>query len=113
MEAAMRLLVFFTFCFSLVSPLPAFAQTDLTYWQDIRPIFRKHCTACHATRHVRKIEVSGGLALDTYDAAMKGAKTPVLTPDKSDKSVLHDLLVTADVKKRMPLDTDPLSKEKI
>jgi WD40 repeat protein len=108
----MRIAVFLSLLIT-TAPATAVAQTELTYWQDIRPIFRKHCTACHATKHIRKIEVSGGLALDTYDAAMKGAKAPVVTPGKSAKSVLHDLLVTTDVKKRMPLDTDPLSKEKI
>ncbi len=93
--------------------LPASAQTELTYWQDIRPIFRKHCTACHSTKNLNKVEVSGGLALDTYEATKKGSKLSVLTPGKSDKSLLHELLVTADVKRRMPLESDALSKEKI
>jgi WD40 repeat protein len=108
----MRIAVLSSFFIAAV-PAVTVAQTDLTYWQDIRPIFRKHCTACHATRHVRKIEVSGGLALDTYDAAMKGAKARVITPGKSAKSLLHELLTTADVKRRMPLDADPLSPDKI
>ncbi len=92
------------------------AQTpggDLTYWQDIRPIFRKHCTACHNARNLREIDVSGGLALDTFDAVKKGAKQSVLHPGHAEKSSLYDLLVTKDIKKRMPLDSDPLSKEKI
>src|SRR5260370_2544265 len=89
-------------------PVTSAAQTDLTYWQDIRPIFRKHCTACHSAKNVREIDVSGGLALDTYAAAIKGSKRTVIAPGKSDKSLLHELLVTADVKKRMPPDTDPL-----
>ena len=37
----------------------------------------------------------------------------MLAPGKSDKSLLYELLTTTDVKKRMPLDSDPLSKEKI
>jgi WD40 repeat protein len=97
-------------------PSGGFAQEssgELTYWQDIRPIFRKHCTACHSTRNLKEVDVSGGLALDTFDATKKGSKHPVLTPGKSEKSILYDLLVTTDVKKRMPLDSDPLSKEKI
>lgn len=95
-------------------PISAMAQSaDLTYWQDIRPIFRKHCTACHSAKNIREIEVSGGLALDTFDATKKGSKRTVISPGKSDKSLLYELLVTSDVKKRMPLDTDPLSKEKI
>jgi hypothetical protein len=95
-------------------PVSAFAQTaDLTYWQDIRPIFRRHCTACHNAKNAGKIEVSGGLALDTFEGVKKGTKRPVITPGKSSESLLHDLLVTKDVKIRMPLDSDPLPKEKI
>jgi hypothetical protein len=99
--------------FVLLVPMSVCAQTELTYWQDIRPIFRKHCTACHSTKNLREVDVSGGLALDTFEATKKGSKRSVITPGASDKSVLHELLVTADVKKRMPLDSDPISKEKI
>ena len=95
-------------------PTFAFAQTaELTYWQDIRPIFRKHCTACHSMKNLREVEVSGGLALDTFAATKKGSKRGVIAPGHSDKSLLYELLVTTDAKRRMPLDTDPLSKEKI
>src|SRR5262249_40206796 len=94
-------------------PVSAIAQTaDLTYWQDIRPICRRHCTGCHSSKNAGKVEVSGGLALDTFEGIKKGTKRPVVTPGKSDKSLLHDLLVTKDVKIRMPLDSDPLPKDK-
>lgn len=97
-----------------IAPVTATAQTgDPTYWQDIRPLFRKHCTACHSAKHVRAVDVSGGLALDTFEATKKGSKQSVFTPGQSAKSLLHELLVTSDVKRRMPLDSDPLSKEKI
>src|SRR5579862_3005470 len=111
MEAAMRL----TFTMIILAGIPAsaVAQTDPTYWQDIRPILRKHCTACHATKHVNKIDVSGGLALDTFEAAKKGSKRSVITPGKSAKSVLYQMLVTEDVATRMPLDAEPLSQDKI
>lgn len=98
----------------LVVPTVASAQpADLTYWQDIRPIFRSRCTACHSTKNVRELEVSGGLALDTFDATKKGAKRPVIVAGNADKSLLYELLITTDVKKRMPLDGEPVSKEKI
>ena len=95
-----------------VTPLVVTAQ-DLTYWQDIRPLLRKHCIVCHSTAKVRQLEVSGGLALDTYAVTMKGSKQSVITPGQSEKSLLYELLVTSDVKRRMPLESDPLSKEKI
>jgi len=107
----MRLTSIFLLCFV---PLSAAAQTsDPTYWQDIRPIFRKHCTACHSAKHVRAVDVSGGLALDTYEATKKGSKQSVISSGQSAKSLLYELLITHDVKRRMPLDSDPLAKEKI
>lgn len=86
---------------------------DPTYWQDIRPVFRKHCTVCHGSRYLAKPDVSGGLALDAFDVAMKGTAHPVIIPGKGAESLLVQLITTADVKKRMPLDGDPLSKETI
>jgi WD40 repeat protein len=89
------------------------ATKEPTYWQDIRPIFRKHCTVCHSSRYLTKPDVSGGLALDTYTVALKGSTHPVITAGKSADSVLVQLITTADIKKRMPLDGDPLPKEAI
>src|SRR5262245_45253469 len=94
----------------LLAPAAAAAQAP-TYWQDIRPVFRKHCTACHGSRYLTKPDVSGGLALDTFDVAMKGTTRPVIRPGKSGESPLVEMLTTADVKKRMPLDSDPLPKD--
>ncbi len=84
-----------------------------TYWQNIRPVFRKHCTVCHSTRYLRKPDVSGGLALDTYAVALKGTTHAVIQPGKSADSRLVQLITTPDVKMRMPLDADPLPKDAI
>ena len=105
-----------TLLLALVLVDHACAQTpakDPTYWQDIRPVFRKHCTVCHSTRSLRKIDVSGGLALDAYAIAMKGTTHAVIQPGKSADSLLVQLITSADVKKRMPLDGDPLPKDAI
>jgi WD40 repeat protein len=92
---------------------PVGAQTAPTYWQDIRPVFRKHCTVCHSTKNLKETDVSGGLALDTYAAVLKGAERTVVHPGKSGESPLVKLLLTENVKRRMPLDTTPLPKETI
>jgi len=91
------------------------AQTPsaLTYWQDIRPVFRKHCTVCHSMKNVAELDVSGGLALDTFTATMKGSGGPVVRPKESADSLLVKLLTTDNVKRRMPLDAPPLPKETI
>src|SRR5437868_3301335 len=106
----MRPIAIVTFLFAAT---PALAQGDPTFWQDIRPIFRRHCIACHAGKNAAKVEVSGGLALDTFDAVKKGSKRSVITPGKADESLLYKLLVTTDEKLRMPLESEPLSKAKI
>jgi hypothetical protein len=106
------------FLFSVFSVLSAvnlaLAQSkDPTYWQDIRPVFRKHCTVCHSTRYLKKPDVSGGLALDTFEVAMKGPGHAVISPGKSAGSILVQLITTTDLKKRMPLDGEALPKETI
>ncbi|HEX4606688.1 MAG TPA: c-type cytochrome domain-containing protein, partial [Urbifossiella sp.] len=87
------------------------AAADPTYWQDVRPILRKHCTVCHAERKLGEVEVSAGLALDKPElirAGGKGGKIAVLVPGKPDESLLVTLLTTKDKKRAMPLDADPL-----
>src|SRR6516162_2257985 len=96
-----------------VGSASAQAPRDVTYWQDIRPIFRKHCTVCHGSRYLKKPDVSGGLALDTYAVALKGSTHAVITPGKSADSVLVQVITTADLKKRMPLDGDALPRDAI
>src|SRR4051794_26269606 len=79
-----------TFSLLLLFPVSASAQSpapEPTYWQDIRPIFRKHCTACHSTKNLKEIDVSGGLALDNFEATKKGSKRPVVVPGASAKSL--------------------------
>jgi hypothetical protein len=98
----------------LLNPSAALAQTtEPTYWQDIRPIFRKHCTVCHSTKNLDELDVSGGLALDNFAVTMKGGRQPVVRPKESADSLLVKLLVHADTKRRMPLDAPPLPKETI
>jgi len=84
-----------------------------TYWQDIRPLLRKHCTVCHSARNLKEVDVSGGLALDTFAAIQKGAGRVVVKPSNAKESILHKVLVTADPKRRMPLDAKPLAEAEI
>jgi WD40 repeat protein len=108
-----QFLIFFMSFMSFVSFVVDARAADPTYWQDIRPIFRKHCTACHSTKNLKELDVSGGLALDTYVATRKGAKAAVIQPGKSGDSVLVKLLVVNDADKRMPLAATPLDADSI
>src|SRR5436305_906820 len=86
---------------------------DPTYWADVRPILRKNCTVCHSERKLSEPEVSAGLALDKPEFVRKGGKVPVLVPGKPDRSLIVTLLTTKDLKRRMPLDADPLPESDV
>src|SRR5579884_3309579 len=79
-----------------------------TYWQDVRPVLRGTCFACHNHRSVKDPDVSGGLALDSYEAALK-----VVKAHDGAASPLVQRLTTPDTEKRMPLGADPLPAERI
>jgi hypothetical protein len=95
---------------AFASLLPATARAaDPTYWQDVRPILRKHCTVCHSERKLPELDVSAGLALDKPELIAKGtSKGKVLVPGKPDDSLIVTLLSTKDKKRAMPLDADPI-----
>ena len=76
-----------------------------TYWKDIRPVLRRHCTICHNTKNLKEVDVSGGIALDSY-AATKDAK--LMQPGKAKTSLLLAILLHPKEEKRMPKDADPL-----
>lgn len=89
------------------------SAAEPTYWQDVRPVLRKYCTACHNARQVKELDVSGGLALDSYEAVLQGAKKPVVQAGQSGASLLVQLVLTADEEKRMPLGAKPLPAEAV
>jgi WD40 repeat protein len=91
----------------------ATTAAEPTYWRDVRPVLRKNCTACHNAKHVRDLDVSGGLALDTYDAVLKGGKERVIQIGKSAESPLIKAVMTTDTEKRMPLAATPLAPETV
>jgi len=101
-----------TLCELCVSVAPAFSA-DPTYWQDVRPLLRKHCTVCHSERRLDEPDVSAGLALDTPANIRKGGKQTVMIPGQPTKSTFIRLLTAKDLKRAMPLDADPLAAEEI
>ena len=79
-----------------------------TYWQDVRPILRKHCTVCHSEKNLKEDDVSGRLALDSYPAVLKGGKVKVVKPGDASGSLLVAILRHPKKDRRMPKDADPL-----
>lgn len=77
-------------------------------WEEVSPIFAKHCTNCHSSHGAAL-----GLRLDSYEAALAGSmKGPVLLPGKAAKSELVRRLRGESVP-RMPFLGYPLQQEQI
>src|SRR6516225_8766751 len=86
---------------TIVSITASLSAAEPTYWQDIRPVFRKHCIVCHSAKNLKEVDVSGGVAFDSYEATTNGTKH------------LVERLKIADEDKRMPKDASPLPEDKI
>jgi hypothetical protein len=84
-----------------------------TYWQDIRPILRKNCTVCHNAKNLKEDDVSGGLALDSFDAILKGKFGRVVRTGKSGESLMVKMITASDASRRMPKDAPALPNETI
>jgi hypothetical protein len=92
------------------SGLDAADVTAPTYERDIKPLVAKRCAVCHSKAKQRDPDLSGGLALDSYEGILEGTvQRKVVTPGKSAASELVRRLVDADLERRMPLQDQPLS----
>ena len=82
------------------SKLPPVAdKKDVTYSQDIKPIFEKSCFSCHGPEKAK-----GKLRLDSLAAALKGGEDgKVVEPGNSAGSVLvHNIAHLGDPDDYMP-----------
>lgn len=101
----------------LVLPLLAVSAradepTAPTYERDVRPLLARRCTVCHGARNLDDLDVSAGLALDTYQAVMAGVDgRAVIKPGASAASELVRRLTDPDEDRRMPLSEKPLSEK--
>ena len=82
------------------------AQAQVSYSEDIAPIFRGWCSSCHAPGG--EGTKASGLDLSTYEGLMKGTNFgPMVVPEKPDESNLM-VLVQGQAKLRMPFEHKPL-----
>jgi hypothetical protein len=89
--------------------LPPPAERTVDFVRDIQPIFAERCNHCHGPD-----EQQGYLRLDAKAIVMHGGVSgPLLTPGKSEASLLVHRLAGLGTEKRMPLDEDPLTDEQI
>ena len=84
-----------------------------TYERDIRPLLKKHCTACHNTRKVSDAEVSGGLALDTFEAIQAARQRKANLFSSGEQSLILQRLTSKDDEKRMPQGGEALEPAEI
>jgi hypothetical protein len=86
------------------------ADDGPTFERDVRPLLAKRCTVCHSEKNRGQADVSGGLALDSYQSVLKGVDgRAVVVPGKASVSELVKRLSETDEEKRMPLFDRPLS----
>jgi hypothetical protein len=92
-------------------PLPAPSERqNLTYMNDIRPIFQTNCFSCHGENNQM-----GGLRLDTLESILKGTKNnKVIVPGKSRQSSLVTAIALLDDDSAMPPgNRTPLTSKQI
>ena len=92
-------------------PLPAPSKREnLTYAEDIRPIFRMNCFSCHG-----ETSQMGDLRLDTLEFVLKGSKSnKVIMPGKSRQSSLITAIAQLDDDSAMPPgNRTPLTSKQI
>jgi WD domain, G-beta repeat/Planctomycete cytochrome C len=92
---------------------PRAAASDPTYWEEVRPILRRNCTVCHSVRNLDEPDVSGGVALDSYEAIRQGPGRPLIRPGNGERSLIIRMVTLKDKDRRMPLGAAPLAAEEI
>lgn len=81
-------------------------ETKITFDDHIKPIFREHCTACHAAG-----DKASDLALDTYGATLAGGAGGNVVAQGDVLGSRLFALVAHTEQPYMPPDEDPIPKE--
>lgn len=85
---------------------------QVSFYNDIRPVFQTHCQGCHQPARARN---SGAYVMTSYDLLVKAGEseeTPVV-PGKPDESYLVQLIMPEDGKAEMPRGQKPLHKSEV
>jgi len=93
----------------LAPSVPGDDSAAPTYERDIKPLFARRCTVCHKASKRDQPDISGGLALDSFEGILAGApREKVVVPGRSGSSELVSRLAERDEDRRMPLQDKPL-----
>lgn len=95
---------------SLLTPCDSAAADDrVNYIEQIKPILRERCFACHGA-----LKQEGSLRLDTAALAIKGGDSgAAINPDDAKASLLLKRVAASDAGERMPPEGEPLKPEQI
>ena len=97
----------------LIAPsLHALAEEnrEVSYHNDIRPIFQAHCQGCH-----QPAKQGGEYVMSSYEHLLQQGESgePAITPGKPDESYLYSLIVPVDGQAEMPQGKPPLGQPEI
>ena len=85
------------------------AEDAIDYTNQVRPVLRARCTACHGV-----LKQKSSLRLDTAALALKGGKNgPAITPGDAGASALIERVSAADESERMPPEGEALKPAEI
>ncbi len=87
--------------------------TTPTYSKDIQPLFKERCIVCHSQATLTNSSISGGLALDSLQATLKGSSHVILVAGKSADSELIRRVISTSPAKLMPKGGPALSPSQI
>src|SRR4051794_35226331 len=74
----------------LASVGPVAADEPPTYERDVKPLLARRCAVCHNAKKVGNRDLSGGLALDTFEAILRGTEEhKVVVPGQAGESELY------------------------
>ena len=88
------------------------ADAQQSFPKAIQLVFERNCVGCHNHAFLDKADVSGGLALDSYDRVIE-RKRPVIVPGNASASELVRRLESSDPQVRMPRGGERLAPESI
>ena len=87
----------------------ATATDRVDYVQQIKPVLRERCFACHGA-----LKQEAGLRLDTAELVIKGGDNgAIVSVQNADESLLLTRVTTHDASERMPPEGEPLSAVQI
>jgi WD40 repeat protein len=86
-------------------------------YADIAPILKDRCIVCHSQQNIKDVSISGGLALDSYEAIRKGVVVgkphAILIPFKAAQSAIVRRIKATSPTLLMPKGGPPLPPNQI